>query len=173
MVRNIIFYIEVIIMSDKVLLTYDRMQQMEAELTDLKTNKRKEIAQKIKEARAQGDLSENAEYDAAKEQQGEIETRIAELEKLLRNAEIIDEDNLNSEQVQLGNRVRLYDCEFEEEIEYTIVGSTEADPMEGRISNESPVGQALIGAEVGQTVDVQTPMGTSSYKVLEIFAPVN
>ena len=160
-------------MSDKVLLTYDRMQQMEAELTDLKTNKRKEIAQKIKEARAQGDLSENAEYDAAKEQQGEIETRIAELEKLLRNAEIIDEDNLNSEQVQLGNRVRLYDCEFEEEIEYTIVGSTEADPMEGRISNESPVGQALIGAEVGQTVDVQTPMGTSSYKVLEIFAPVN
>ena len=173
MVRNIIFLIEVIIMSDKVLLTYDRMQQMEAELTDLKTNKRKEIAQKIKEARAQGDLSENAEYDAAKEQQGEIETRIAELEKLLRNAEIIDEDNLNSEQVQLGNRVRLYDCEFEEEIEYTIVGSTEADPMEGRISNESPVGQALIGAEVGQTVDVQTPMGTSSYKVLEIFAPVN
>ena len=105
--------------SGKVLLTYERMQQMEKELNDLKTTTRKEIAQKIKEARAQGDLSENAEYDAAKEQQGEIETRIAELEKLLRNAEIIDEDVLNNEQIQLGNRVKLLDIEFEEEIEYT------------------------------------------------------
>ena len=100
--------------SGKVLLTYERMQQMEKELNDLKTTTRKEIAQKIKEARAQGDLSENAEYDAAKEQQGEIETRIAELEKLLRNAEIIDEDVLNNEQIQLGNRVKLLDIEFEQ-----------------------------------------------------------
>ena len=156
-------------MSDKVLLTYDRMQQMEKELNELKTNKRKEVAQKIKEARAQGDLSENAEYDAAKEQQAEIETRIAELEKLLRNAEIIDEENLNDEQIQLGNRVKVLDVEFDEEIEYTIVGSTEADPTEGRISNESPVGQALLGAEVGDTVDVTTPNGGCQYKVLAIF----
>ncbi len=154
--------------NNKVLLTYERMQQMEKELNELKTTTRKEVAQKIKEARAQGDLSENAEYDAAKEQQGEIETRIAELEKLLRNAEIIDEDVLNNDEIQLGNRVKLYDIEFEEEIEYTIVGSTEANPMEGRISNESPVGQALLGATVGQTVDVNTPNGICQYKVLEI-----
>ena len=101
-------------MSDKVLLTHARLLEMEQELNQLKTVTRKEIAQKIKEARAQGDLSENAEYDAAKEQQGEIETRIAELEKLLRNAEVIDEENLNEDQIQLGNRVLLYDIEFEE-----------------------------------------------------------
>ena len=136
----------------------------------LKTNKRKEIAQKIKEARAQGDLSENAEYDAAKEQQGEVETRIAELEKLLRNVQVIDEGSLTNDQVQLGNHVRLFDFEFDEEIEYTIVGSTEANPMEGRISNESPVGQAILGAAVGDTVEVQTPAGVSTYKVLEISA---
>ena len=157
-------------MSEKVLLTHARMLEMEQELNQLKTVTRKEIAQKIKEARAQGDLSENAEYDAAKEQQGEIETRIAELEKLLRNTEIIDEENLNEDQIQLGNRVLLYDIEFEEEIEYTIVGSTEANPTQGRISNESPVGQALIGAAVGDTVDVQTPNGVCQYKVLQIFA---
>lgn len=157
-------------MSDKVLLTHARMLEMEQELNQLKTVTRKEIAQKIKEARAQGDLSENAEYDAAKEQQGEIETRIAELEKLLRNAEIIDEENLNEDQIQLGNRVLLFDIEFEEEIEYTIVGSTEANPMQGRISNESPVGQALLGAAVGDMVDVQTPNGVAQYKVLQIFA---
>ena len=157
-------------MSDKVLLTHARMLEMEQELNQLKTVTRKEIAQKIKEARAQGDLSENAEYDAAKEQQGEIETRIAELEKYLRNAEIIDEENLNEDQIQLGNRVLLFDIEFEEEIEYTIVGSTEANPMQGRISDESPVGQALLGAAVGDTVDVQTPNGVAQYKVLQIFA---
>ena len=156
-------------MSDKVLLTHARLLEMEQELNQLKTVTRKEIAQKIKEARAQGDLSENAEYDAAKEQQGEIETRIAELEKLLRNAEVIDEENLNEDQIQLGNRVLLYDIEFEEEIEYTIVGSTEANPTQGRISNESPVGQALLGAAVGDTVDVQTPNGVCQYKVLQIF----
>ncbi len=154
--------------NNKVLLTYVRMQEMEKELNDLKTITRKEIAQKIKEARAQGDLSENAEYDAAMEQQGEIETRIAELEKLLRNAEIIDEDVLNNDEIQLGNRVKLLDLEFDEEIEYTIVGSTEADPMAGRISNESPVGRALIGAAVNDVVDVNTPNGVCQYKVLEI-----
>lgn len=155
-------------MDKKFVLTYEGMQKMEQELNDLKTVKRKEVAQKIKEARAQGDLSENAEYDAAKEEQGEIETRIAELEKLLRNAEIIDEDVINDEHIQLGNRVKLWDEEYEEELEYSVVGSTEADPMAGRISNESPVGQALIGAKVGDVVEVQTPGGVSTFKVLEI-----
>lgn len=155
-------------MDKKIVLTYEGMQKMEKELTELKTVKRQEVAQKIKEARAQGDLSENAEYDAAKEEQGEIETRIAELEKLLRNAEIIDEDVINADVVQLGNRVKLWDEEFEEELEYSVVGSTEADPLEGRISNESPVGEALIGARVGDVIEVQTPGGVSTFKVLEI-----
>ena len=155
-------------MDKKIVLTYEGMQKMEKELTELKTVKRQEVAQKIKEARAQGDLSENAEYDAAKEEQGEIETRIAELEKLLRNAEIIDEDVINADVVQLGNRVKLWDEEFEEELEYSVVGSTEADPMAGRISNESPVGEALIGAKVGDVIEVQTPGGVSTFKVLEI-----
>lgn len=155
-------------MDKKIVLTYEGMQKMEKELTELKTVKRQEVAQKIKEARAQGDLSENAEYDAAKEEQGEIETRIAELEKLLRNAEIIDEDVINADVVQLGNRVKLWDKEFEEELEYSVVGSTEADPLEGRISNESPVGEALIGARVGDVIEVQTPGGVSTFKVLEI-----
>ena len=155
-------------MDKKIVLTYEGMQKMEKELTELKTVKRQEVAQKIKEARAQGDLSENAEYDAAKEEQGEIETRIAELEKLLRNAEIIDEDVINADVVQLGNRVKLWDEEFEEELEYSVVGSTEADPLEGRISNESPVGEALIGTRVGDVIEVQTPGGVSTFKVLEI-----
>lgn len=155
-------------MDKKIVLTYEGMQKMEKELNELKTVKRQEVAQKIKEARAQGDLSENAEYDAAKEEQGEIETRIAELEKLLRNAEIIDEDVIDDEHVQLGNRVKLWDEEYEEELEYSVVGSTEADPMSGRISNESPVGQALIGAKVGDVIEVQTPGGVSTFKVLEI-----
>ena len=156
------------IMDKKIVLTYEGMQKMEKELTELKTVKRQEVAQKIKEARAQGDLSENAEYDAAKEEQGEIETRIAELEKLLRNAEIIDEDVINADVVQLGNRVKLWDEEFEEELEYSVVGSTEADPMAGRISNESPVGMALIGAKAGDLVEVETQAGLIQYKVLEI-----
>lgn len=155
-------------MDQKVVLTYEGLQKLEAELTELKVVKRKEVAQKIKEARAQGDLSENAEYDAAKDQQGEIESRIAELEKMLRNAEVIDEEDAQEGQVSLGNTVTLLDVEFEEEIEYTIVGSTEADPAEGRISNESPVGQALLGAQEGDTVKVEAPMGEMIFKVLKI-----
>ncbi len=154
--------------SKVVVLTREGMEKMEQELFNLKTVKRREVAQKIKEARAQGDLSENAEYDAAKDEQGEIETRIAELEKMLRNAQVIDEENIEEGTVSLGSKVRLYDKEFEEEIEYSIVGSTEANPMEGRISNESPVGQALLGAKVGDNVEVQTPGGVAVYTVLEI-----
>ena len=155
-------------MEQKVVLTYEGLQKMEAELNDLKISKRKEVAQKIKEARAQGDLSENAEYDAAKDQQGEIESRIAELEKMLRNAVVIDEDDAQEGKVSLGNTVLLHDMEFNEDVEYTIVGSTEADPAEGRISNESPVGKALLGAQEGELVHVEAPQGEMSFKVLKI-----
>lgn len=152
----------------KVILTHAGMEKMEQELLELKTVKRHEVAQKIKEARAQGDLSENAEYDAAKDEQGKIEGRIAELEKTLRNAQVIDEEDTDLNKVSLGCRVVLYDQEFDENITYTIVGSTEADPMEGLISNESPVGAAVLGAAVGDEVEVTTPGGITIFKVLEI-----
>ena len=152
----------------KVILTHAGMEKMEQELIELKTVKRHEVAQKIKETRAQGDLSENAEYDAAKEEQGTIEARIAELEITLRNAQVIDTDESSLDKVALGNTVVLYDSEFDENITYTIVGSTEADPMQGLISNESPVGAAVLGAAVGDEVEVVTPGGVSTFKVLEI-----
>ena len=132
----------------KVILTYEGLKKMEEELESLKTVRRKEVAEKIKEARGQGDLSENAEYDAAKEEQAEIESRIVLLEKMLRNAEVIDDDEVNNDIVSVGSIVKLYDFEFEEEVEYSIVGSAEADPMNGKISNESPVGLGLIGHEL-------------------------
>lgn len=152
----------------KVILTHAGMEKMEKELIELKTVKRQEVAQKIKEARAQGDLSENAEYDAAKEEQGTIEARIVEIEKMLRNAQVIDEEETSVDKVSLGSNVVLYDYEFEENITYTIVGSTEADPMAGLISNESPVGAALLGKAVGEDVEVITPSGVMKFKVLEI-----
>lgn len=157
-------------MADKtVVLTYDGLRKLEDELNELKIVKRKEVAQKIKEARAQGDLSENAEYDAAKEEQAEVESRIAELEKLLKNATVIDEDQIDLEKVSVGCKVKLLDIEFDEEVVYTIVGSTEADPMSGLLSNESPVGVAILGAKVGETVAAETPNGDLEFKVLDIF----
>lgn len=152
----------------KVVVTYDGLKKMEQELENLKTVRRKEVAEKIKEARGQGDLSENAEYDAAKEEQGEIESRIVQLENLLRNAEVIDEDVLKMDVVNLGSKVTVLDVEFDEEMEYTIVGSTEADPMNGRISNESPLGMALLGQKVGATVMADTPDGEVAFKILNI-----
>ena len=152
----------------KVVMTYDGLKKMEQELENLKTVRRKEVAEKIKEARGQGDLSENAEYDAAKEEQGEIESRIVQLENLLRNAEVIDEDVLKMDVVNLGSKVTVLDVEFAEEMEYTIVGSTEADPMNGRISNESPLGMALLGQKVGATVMADTPDGEVAFKILNI-----
>lgn len=152
----------------KVVMTYDGLKKMEQELENLKTVRRKEVAEKIKEARGQGDLSENAEYDAAKEEQGEIESRIVQLENLLRNAEVIDEDVLKMDVVNLGSKVTVLDVEFEEEMEYTIVGSTEADPMNGRISNESPLGMALLGQKAGATVMADTPDGEVAFKILNI-----
>lgn len=152
----------------KVILTYQGLKELEEEIQDLKVNRRKEVAEKIKEARAQGDLSENAEYDAAKEEQGEIEARIVYIEKLLKNVEVIDEDEVDLSTINVGCKVRLYDEEFEEEIDYAIVGSTEADPLKGKISNESPVGQSLLGKAVGDIAQVETPAGLLKFKVLEI-----
>ncbi len=152
----------------KNILTYEGLRKYEDELHDLKVVKRKEVAQKIKEAREQGDLSENAEYDAAKDEQRDIEARIEELEKILKNAEVVVEDDVNLDKVSIGCKVRILDLEFDEELEYKIVGSSEANSLKGKISNESPVGKALLGSSVGDTVKVDTQMGEVSYKVLAI-----
>lgn len=155
-------------MDKKNLLTYEGLQKLESELHNLKVVKRKEVAQKIKEAREQGDLSENAEYDAAKDEQRDIEARIEELEKILKNAEVVVEEEADLDKVSIGCSVKILDCEFDEELEYKIVGSTEANSLKGKISNESPVGKALLGKQVGDTVIVETPAGEFSYKVLSI-----
>ena len=187
----------------KVVLTYEGLKNMEAELENLKTVRRKDVAEKIKEARGQGDLSENAEYDAAKEEQAEIEARIVQLEKMLRNAEVIDEeggaktytDVSDGMSVSMGGMISAYkklktrsgafmafvtvedlygsvECvcfpKVYEKMQYTIVGSAEADPMNGRISNESPVGMALIGHKEGDSVSIDTPDGEAIFKVLKI-----
>ena len=149
-------------------LTEEEVEKRKQKLEYMKSTRRLEIAEMLKIARGFGDLSENAEYDAAKDQQGEIESRIAELEKMLRNAVVIDEDDAQEGKVSLGNTVLLRDMEFDEDVEYTIVGSTEADPAEGRISNESPVGKALLGAQEGELVHVEAPQGEMSFKVLKI-----
>ena len=152
----------------KNIMTYAGLKKLEDELQDLKVVRRQEVAQKIKEAREQGDLSENAEYDAAKDEQRDVEARIEELEKLLKNAEVVDEDEVDLDTINIGCRVKILDVEFNEELEYKIVGSTEANSLKGKISNESPVGKALIGKRVGDNVVVETQMGAISYKVLEI-----
>ncbi|MDE6357314.1 MAG: transcription elongation factor GreA [Eubacteriales bacterium] len=151
----------------KIILTQEGLKNLEDELQDLKVVRRKDVAAKIKEARGQGDLSENAEYDAAKEEQAEIEARIVTIENMLRNAEVIDSET-NTDSVSIGNKIKLFDNEFEEEVEYTLVGSAEADPFNGKISNESPIGSALLGHKVGDTIEAETPDGTISFKILEI-----
>lgn len=152
----------------KNLLTYAGLKALEDELHDLKVVRRKEVADKIKEAREQGDLSENAEYDAAKDEQRDIEARIEQIEKILKNAEVVVEDEVDLDKVSVGCQVKLYDEEFEEELEYKIVGSSEANSLKGKISNESPVGRALLGHKAGDTVDVETQAGVIRYKVLSI-----
>ena len=152
----------------KNLLTYAGLQKLEDELHDLKVNRRKEVAGKSKEAREQGDLSENAEYDAAKDEQRDIETRIEEIEKILKNAEVVVEDEVDVNKINVGCTVKVYDEEFEEELEFKIVGSSEANSLQGKISNESPVGKALIGRSIGDVVEVETQAGVISYKVLAI-----
>ena len=152
----------------KTILTYTGLKSLEGELENLKVVKRKEVAQKIKEAREQGDLSENAEYDAAKDEQRDIEARIEEIEKILKNADVVDEEEVDLEKISVGCTVVLYDVEFEEEVEYKIVGSTEANSLAGKISNESPLGAALLGKGIGEEVSVETQVGTMEYKVLKI-----
>ena len=155
-------------MEKKNIITEEGLQELENEIQDLKVNKRKEVAQKIKEAREQGDLSENAEYDAAKDEQRDIEARIEEIEKILKNVKVVYADEVDFNEVSVGCKVKLYDCEFEEELEYKIVGSVEANSLEGKISNESLVGKALLGAKVGDIVEVENKAGILEYKVLEI-----
>ena len=152
----------------KKILTYAGLKALEDELENLKVVIRKEVAAKIKEAREQGDLSENAEYDAAKDEQRDIETRIEEIEKILKNAEVVVEDEVDLDKVSVGCLVALYDKEFDEEVEYKIVGSTEANSLAGKISNESPLGKALIGKMVGDEVEVEAQAGVIEYKVLRI-----
>ena len=151
----------------KNILTYEGLKKYEDELQDLKVRRRKEVAQKIKEARELGDLSENAEYDAAKDEQRDIEARIEELEAILKNAEVVVEEEADSDKVSIGCMVKIFDCDMDEELEFKIVGPTETDSLKGKISNESPVGRAIMGKVVGDTVtvDVEEPYDV---KILEI-----
>ena len=152
----------------KNILTREGLKKYEAELHELKLVKRQEVAQKIKEAREQGDLSENAEYDAAKDEQRDIEARIEELAKILKNAEVIDEDEVDINTISIGCKVLILDMEYDEDLEYKIVGSQEASSLKGKISNDSPVGSALIGKKKGDVVQVETQVGVLKYKVLKI-----
>ena len=152
----------------EVLLTQEGYDNLEKELEYLKTEKRSEISERIKVALGFGDLSENSEYDEAKNAQASNEIKIAELENKLRYAKIIDESEIDTKTVQVGNKVKVLDMEFDEEVEYTIVGSTEVDLSQNRISNESPIGAALLGAKKNQTIDVQAPAGIVKYKILSI-----
>jgi transcription elongation factor GreA len=153
---------------EKKILTYAGLRALEDELENLKVVKRKEVAVKIREAREQGDLSENAEYDAAKDEQRDIETRIEEIEKILKHAEVVVEDEVDLDKINVGCTVLLYDKEFEEEVEYQIVGSTEANSLAGKISNESPLGKALMGRKVGDNIEVNAQAGVIEYEVLKI-----
>ena len=152
----------------EVLLTQEGYDNLEKELEYLKTEKRTEISERIKVALGFGDLSENSEYDEAKNAQASNEIKIAELENKLRYARIIDESEIDTKTVQVGNRVKVLDMEYNEEVEYTIVGSTEVDLSQNRISNESPIGAALLGAKKNQVVEAQTPGGVARFKILAI-----
>lgn len=152
----------------EVLLTQEGFENLEKELNYLRTDKRAEIAERIKIALGFGDLSENSEYDEAKTAQAENESKIAELENKLRYAKIIDEKEIDTETVQVGNIVKVLDIEFDEKVEYTIVGSTEVNLAENKISNESPLGKALLGSKKNQTVEVKAPAGMMKYKILSI-----
>lgn len=154
--------------SKKFIMTYEGVKKLEEELEYLKTVKRKEITEKIKVALGYGDLSENSEYDEAKNDQAFTEGRIIQLENMLKNAVVVDESEIPKDKVSVGSIVKVMDYEFDEEVEYTIVGSAEADPMNFKISNESPVGSALLGKKVGDVVEVAVPSGVSKFEVLEI-----
>jgi len=152
----------------QVVLTYEGLEKLENELEYLKTIKRKEVAEKIKQAMSFGDLSENSEYDEAKNEQASVEVRIVQLENMLKNAKVIDEDEIDTNIVSMGSKVKVLDMEDNKEFEYTIVGSTEADPSQSKISDESPVGKQLIGRLVGDVVEVVVPAGTLKFQILSI-----
>jgi len=152
----------------EIVLTYEGLKKLEDELEYLKGVKRREVAERIKQALSFGDISENSEYDEAKNEQAYMEARIVQLENMLKNAKVIDEDDIMTDQVGIGSKVKLLDLEYNEEVEYYIVGSTEADPEKYKISNESPVGRALMGKKKGDIVDVSVPAGLIKFKVLDI-----
>lgn len=153
----------------EIFLTYEGLKKLEKELEQLKGEKRREIAERIRQALAFGDISENSEYDEAKNDQAQNELRIIQLENMLKYATVIDEDEVDTDSVRLGTRVKVYDMEFDEEVDYYIVGSTEADPLQQKISNDSPVGRALLGKKAGEVVNVQVPDGTVQLKILNIY----
>lgn len=155
-------------MAEKQFLTRKGYEERVALLENLKIVRRKEVAQKLKEAREQGDLSENAEYDAAKDEQRDIEQQITELETILANSEIIQDNDKSTDKVKMESIVTLHDIEYDEDIEYTIVGSSEADSLKNRISNESPLGAALIGKKVGEIITVEAPAGEIEYEIKSI-----
>jgi len=152
----------------EILMTAEGLSKLENEVEQLKVVRRKEVAEKIKQALAFGDLSENSEYDEAKNEQAQVEARIAQIEGMLKLARVVDESAISTDAVGIGTRVKLLDVEFEDEEEYSIVGSSEADPSQNRLSYESPVGKALIGKKVGDIVDVDAPAGKIQFKILEI-----
>ncbi|AKN33017.1 transcription elongation factor GreA [Clostridium carboxidivorans P7] len=152
----------------KYIMTYEGVKKLESELEYLKTVKRKEITEKIKVALSFGDLSENSEYDEAKNEQAFVEGRIIQLENMLKNATIVDESEIPLDVVSVGSIVKVKDYDFDEEVEYNIVGSAEADPMNNKISNESPVGRGLVGKKIGDIIEVQVPDGVSKYEILGI-----
>ena len=151
-----------------IFLTVEGLQKLENELEELKTVRRKEVAERSKQALAFGDISENSEYDEAKNEQAQLEERIVKIEAMLRNAKIIDDEDITTDKVSIGSKVLVNDLEYNEEIEYTIVGVAESDPYEGKISNESPVGSALLGKKSGDIVEVHVPDGIIEYKILDI-----
>ena len=155
-------------MAEKKKITYEGLKKLEDELQDLKVNRRQDVAQKIKEARELGDLSENAEYDAAKDEQRDIEARIEEIDKILKNVEVVDEDEVDLSKVGIGCQIKLKDLEYDDILEFKVVGSTEANPLKGKISDESPVGKAINGKSVGDVVEVETQEGVIKYEILEI-----
>ena len=152
----------------KNIITYESVKKYEDELHELKVVKRREVAQKIKEAREQGDLSENAEYDAAMDEQRDIEARIEKLEKILKNAEVVDEDEISTDNVSIGCTVKILDKEFNEEVTYKIDAPTEANPLKGIISYESPIGAALIDKKIGETITIEAPAGELEFTILDI-----
>ncbi len=155
-------------MAKEIILTYAGKKELEEELEQLKTVGRKDVADKIKVALSFGDLSENSEYDEAKSEQGKLEARISEIEDMLSRVKVLDEDQLSSDIIHVGSKVKIKDLEDGEILDYQIVGFSQSDPGNGRISDESPVGKALIGHKVGETVEAETPSGILSFDILEI-----